>query len=341
MSRIIRFHQFGEADVLKIEDRPSPTPAAGEVLIGVEAIGVSWYDVLWRQNLGNTPAQLPAGLGHELAGTVLAVGEGVSDLAVGDRVASFPGHTANRYPAYAEQVVLPRRSLTRYAECLTPQQASVHYLPSMVGWFGFVELARLQPGETVLVTAASRCWGPYIVQMGKALGAHVIAATEHGEDSDFLKQLGADQIILTEEQDLVSRVAKLTDGRGVDVVMDALGGPQMCLLGDALAPRGRLVLFDLQGGNETPFPACAAFQKNIQFFVHCIGNFTGKEELGIPQDEAAVAKALQGINQLTADGLLRPLIDSVFAFDEVIAAHRYMETCPSRGRVLLQVEPAP
>ena len=109
----------------------------------------------------------------------------------------------------------------------------------------------------------------------------------------------------------------------------------MCLLGDAIAPRGRLILFDLQGGNETPFPACAAFQKNIQFFVHCIGNFTGKEELNIPQDEVAVAKALQGINQLTADGLLKPLIDKTFSFDEVVEAHRYMETCPSRGRVVL------
>lgn len=337
MSRIIRFHQFGEADVLKIEERSNPTPGAGEVLIDVEAVGVSWYDVLWRQNLGHTAAQLPAGLGHELAGTVLAVGAGVDDLGVGDRVASFPAHNVNRYPAYAEQVVLPRSSLTRYPDNLTPQQASVHYVPSLVGWLGFVELANLQPGETVLVTAASRCWGPYIVQMGKALGAHVIAATAHAEDSDFLKQLGADQIILTEEQDLVSRVVKLTDGRGVNVVMDALGGPQMCLLGDALAPRGRLILFDLQGGNETPFPACAAFQKNIQFFVHCIGNFTGKEELGIPQDKAAMAKALQGINQLTADGVLLPLVDKVFAFDDVVAAHRYMETCPSRGRVLLQV----
>lgn len=337
MSRIIRFHQFGEADVLKIEERSRPAPAAGEVLIDVEAVGVSWYDVLWRQNLANTPAQLPAGLGHELAGTVLAVGPGVTDLAIGDRVASFPGHSANRHPSYAEQAVLPRSSLTRYPDQLSPQQASVHYLPSMVGWFGFVELARLQPGETVLVTAASRCWGPYIVQMGKALGAIIIAATDSADDSDFLRKLGADHIILTEEQDLVSRVSKLTDGRGVNVVMDALGGPQMCLLGDAIAPRGRLILYGLQGGNETPFPACAAFQKNIQFFVHCIGNFTGKEELNIPQDEAAVAKALQGINQLTADGLLLPLIDKVFAFDQVVAAHRYMETCPSRGRVLLDL----
>lgn len=337
MSRIIRFHQFGEADVLKIEERQSPVPAAGEVLIGVEAIGVSWYDVLWRQNLAPTPAQLPASLGHEMAGVVLAVGEGVTDLAVGDKVASFPGHSLNRYPSYAEHVVLPRTSLTRYPATLTAQQASVHYLPALVGWFGFVDLAKLKPGESVLVTAASQCWGPYIVQLGKALGARVIAATEFAEDADYLRELGADSVILTEEQDLVSRVAKLTDGRGVDIVMDALGGPQMCLLGDVLAPRGRLILFGLQGGNETPFPACAAFQKNIQFFVHCLGNFTGKEELGIPQDTDAVAKALQGVNQLTSDGLLRTQIERVFAFDQVVAAHRLMETCPRRGRLVLQV----
>ncbi|MDH1263710.1 zinc-dependent alcohol dehydrogenase family protein [Pseudomonas sp. GD03944] len=337
MSRIVRFHQFGEADVLKIEERSRPAPAAGEVLIRVEAIGVSWYDVLWRQNLASTPAQLPAGLGHEMAGEVLAVGEGVDDLAVGDRVASFPGHNPNHYPSYADEVVLPRTSLTRYPELLSPQEASVHYLPSMVGWFGFVELAHMKPGETVLVTAASQCWGPYIVQMGKALGAKVIAATGQTEDGDYLRELGADHVILTEEQDLVSRVQKLTDNRGVDIVMDSLGGPQMCLLGDALAPRGRLILFGLQGGNETPFPACAAFQKNIQFFVHCIGNFTGKEELGIPQDKEAVAKALNGINQLTRDGVLRPLINRKFAFSDIVAAHRHMETCPSRGRVVVEV----
>ncbi len=337
MSRIIRFHQFGAADVLKIEERQSPTPAAGEVLIGVEALGISWYDVLWRQNLACTQAQLPASPGHELAGVVLAVGAGVDDLAVGDKVASFPGHSLNRYPGYAEEVVLPRTSLTRYPDNLTAQQASVHYLPSLVGWFGFVDLAKLKPGESVLVTAASQCWGPYIIQIGKALGAKVIAATEHADDADYLRELGADAVILTEEQDLVSRVAKLTDGRGVDIVMDALGGPQMCLLGDVLAPRGRLILFGLQGGNETPFPACAAFQKNIQFFVHCLGNFTGKEELGIPPDKQAVAKALEGINQLTRDGLLRSHIEQVFAFDQVVAAHQRMETCPRGGRLVLQV----
>jgi NADPH:quinone reductase-like Zn-dependent oxidoreductase len=336
MSRIVRFHEFGEASVLKLEERPTPAPAAGEVLIAVEAIGVSWADVLWRQNLAHTRAQLPAGLGNEVAGVVIALGDGVTDLAVGDKVASFPAQSTNRYPCYADHVLLPRSSLARYPANLSPLQAAGHYFPSMIGWFGFTELAHLRAGETVLVTAASRCWGPNIVQMAKALGARVIAATQFSEDVEFLKEQGADDIILTEEQDLVTRVQKLTSGRGVDVVMDSLGGAQMSLLGDALAPRGRLVLFDLQGGNETPFPACAAFQKNIQFFVHCIGNFTGKEELAIPQDVQAVSKAIQAINQLTGDGLLRPLIDRVYPLSDVVAAHNYIHTCPSRGRVILQ-----
>ncbi|WP_437882288.1 zinc-dependent alcohol dehydrogenase family protein [Pseudomonas sp. LRF_L74] len=337
MSRIVRFHQFGEADVLKIEEYTAPAPGAGEVLVRTKAIGVSWYDVLWRQNLASTAATLPAGLGHEFAGVVTAVGPGVDDLQVGDKVACFPAHSANRYPCCAEDVLVPRQSLTRYPDVLTPIEASVHYLPSLIAWFGFVELARLKPGESVLVTAASQCWGPYIVQMGKALGAKVIAATAEPDDADYLRELGADKVILTEEEDLVGRATKLTDGKGVDIIMDALGGPKMCLLGDALAPRGRLILFGLQGGNETPFPACAAFQKNIQFFVHCIGNFTGKEELGIPQDVEAVGKALQGIDQLTRDGLLRTQVDRTFEFADVIEAHRYMETCPRRGRVVLKV----
>ncbi|MCY1239431.1 hypothetical protein D9M72_522240 [compost metagenome] len=100
------------------------------------------------------------------------------------------------------------------------------------------------------------------------------------------------------------------------------------------------MLYGLQGGNQTPFPACAAFQKNIQFFVHCIGNFTGKPELGITQDQAALQRALRDINQLTADRVLLPLKTRVFPFAEFVEAHRYMDECPCRERVALQVEPA-
>jgi NADPH:quinone reductase-like Zn-dependent oxidoreductase len=152
--------------------------------------------------------------------------------------------------------------------------------------------------------------------------------------------MGADKVVVTEEQDLLMAINKYTDNRGVDIVLDGLGGPQMSMLGDVLAPRGSLILYGLQGGNQTPFPACAAFQKNIQFFVHCVGNFTGKPELGIKQDEEAVKRALRDINQMTADRVLVPQITKVFSFDQIVDAHRMMDGCPVGGRVVVEVEPA-
>lgn len=340
MSRTIRFHKFGPAEVLKCEEQEPVQPAPGEVLIRVEAIGISWYDVLWRQNLAPSQAHLPAGLGHEMAGIVLAVGEGVDDLAVGDKVASFPAESPNQYPVYGEVIVLPRTALTRYPDILTPIEASVHYTPLLIAYFAYVDLARFKPGQTALITDASHCAGPSFVQLGKALGIKVIAATKSADEREYLLSLGADKVIVTEEQDLLMQIRKYTDGRGVDMALDGLGGPQMSLVGDALAPRGSLVLYGLQGGNQTPFPACAAFQKNIQFFVHCLGNFTGKPELGIIQDQVALQRALRDINQMTADRVLVPQITRVYPFEQFVEAHRYMDECPCRGRVALQMPPA-
>ncbi|MDD0976777.1 zinc-dependent alcohol dehydrogenase family protein [Pseudomonas fontis] len=340
MSRMIRFHKFGPAEVLKCEEQPEPQPAAGEVQIRVQAIGISWYDVLWRQNLAPSHARLPSGLGHEMAGVVTAVGEGVEDLAVGDKVASFPATSANDHPVYGEVIVLPRTALTRYPDLLTPIQASVHYTPLLIAYFAYVDLARARAGQTALVTDASHCAGPAFVQLGKALGLKVIAATKDSDERENLLKLGADKVIVTEEQDLLMQINKYTDNRGVDMVLDGLGGPQMSLLGDVLAPRGSLVLYGLQGGNQTPFPACAAFQKNIQFFVHCIGNFTGKPELGITQDQVALHRALRDINQFTADRVLEPQIVKVFPFDRFVDAHRLMDECPCGGRIALEMPDA-
>ena len=337
MSRTIRFHKFGPAEVLKCEEHEVAAPAPGEVQVRVQAIGISWYDVLWRQNLAPSHARLPAGIGHEMAGIVTAVGAGVDDLAIGDKVASFPGQSANDSPTYRELILMPRSTLTRYPDVLSAVEASVHYTPLLIAYFAYVDLAQVKPGQTVLITDASHCAGPSFVQLGKALGLKVIAATKDASERECLLTLGADKVIVTEEQDLLMQINKITDSKGVDVVLDGLGGPQMSVLGDVLAPRGSLVLYGLQGGNQTGFPGCACFQKNIKFFVHCIGNFTGKPELGIAQDEEAMKRALREINQLTADRVLTPLEIKVFPFEDFVEAHRYMDGCPCRGRVALQV----
>lgn len=338
MSRAIQFQRFGSADVLEIIDRQSVSPAAGEALVAVKAFGINWPDMLWRRNMGPTAARLPAGMGTEMAGEVIAVGEGVTSVAPGDCVASIPTFDPNRYSAHAEEVLLPVDSLIHYPECLTPAEASVHYVPSLISWLGFREIANLQPEETVLITGACHIGGPYAVQVASALGAKVIAATPHGDAIDYLKSLGADAVIHTETQDLVKKIGKLTDGQGVNVVLDALGGRQLNLLGEVLATRGRLILYGMMGGNDTSFPAQAAFRKNIQFFVHCLSNFSGKPELGIPQNREALNRAIDDVERMTRSGDLKPQIDHRFSFKEIAEAHRYLETCTNHhGRIVVEM----
>lgn len=337
MSRMIRFHKFGDADVLQYEEVPTPVPGPGEVLVRVQAVGLGWKDVLWRQNLAAEQAKLPAGTGFELAGTVAALGDGVEDLEIDMAVAGFPASTPNRYPTWGDLVVMPRHALTRYPDVLSPVEASVHYSALLFGYLALIDLAHLKPGQHVLITEASRCLAPQTVQLAKALGAKVIVSTSSPEDREFLRSLGADKVIVTEEQDLVLEVERYTEGKGVEVILDQCAGPQMKLLGDIAAPRGKLILYGNNGGNDTAFPACAAFKKHLQFFRHCVLDFTGCPELGIEPNDEAVQRALTHINQMTADRLLTPVIDKVFDFDDFVAAHRYMETCPDRGRVALKL----
>ncbi|MHB0763906.1 zinc-dependent alcohol dehydrogenase family protein [Stutzerimonas sp. NM35] len=338
MSRIIRFHQFGPAEVLRYEQQETPRPGPGEVLVKVAAIGVSWNDVLWRQDLAPRHARLPAGLGSEVAGVVEAVGEGVEGFAIGERVASFPAHDLNDYPLYGEHVRIPQTALVHYSAMLSPIEACVHYTPLLISYFALVELAQLEPGQYVLVTEARHCTGPAAVQLARALGARVIATCAYSEDREFLLNLGAETVIATEEEDLVGRLDRITDGKGVEIVLDSCGGSQMKLLGDVIAPRGKLILYGIIGGNETAFPACAAFKKNFKFFLHCLCDFTGQPEMGIEQNREAVERALSHINQLTADRLVGPQIDKVFPFEEAVAAHQYLESGAARGRIALRIE---
>ncbi|MGP0170854.1 zinc-dependent alcohol dehydrogenase family protein [Pseudomonas sp. NCHU5208] len=337
MSRMIRFHKFGDADVLQYEEVPTPVPGPGEVLVRVQAVGLGWKDVMWRQNLAAEQARLPAGTGFELAGTVAALGEGVDAFELGTPVAGFPASTPNRYPTWGDLVLMPSHALTRYPEVLSPVEASVHYTGLLFGYLALMDLAQLKPGQHVLITEASHCLAPQTVQLAKVLGAKVIVSTGSADDREFLRGLGADKVIVTEEQDLVLEVERYTEGKGVEVILDQCAGPQMKLLGDIAAARGKLILYGNNGGNDTAFPACAAFKKHLQFFRHCVLDFTGCPELGIEPDSEAVTRALTHINQMTADRLLTPVIDKVFAFEDFVAAHRYMETCPNRGRVALQL----
>ena len=326
MSRTIRFHKFGPAEVLKCEEHEVAAPAPGEVQVRVQAIGISWYDVLWRQNLAPSQARLPAGIGHEMAGIVTAVGAGVDDLAIGDKVASFPGQSANDYPTYGELILMPRSTLTRYPDVLSAVEASVHYTPLLIAYFAYVDLAQIKPGQAVLITDASHCAGPSFVQLGKALGLKVIAATKDAAERECLLSLGADHVIVTEEQDLLMQVNKITDNKGVDVIVDSVGGPTLQGSINALAYRGRVSMVGAAGREPMVVDVGSMMGGNRSLS----GVFLGAE---IGTDR--VHNNIQQLIEDAAKGELEVVIDKVFSLSDAAAAHAYIESRAAVGRVVL------
>lgn len=337
MGRMVRFHRFGGADVLEVEEVATPGPGAGEVRIAVQAIGLNRADALWRQNLYIEDATLPAGLGNEAAGLIEAVGAGVHGLSVGDRVAVLPGANQGLYPTYGERILFPASHVVRHPGNLSAEQAAAAYMACLTGYFPLFEMARLQRGQTVLVTGASSSTGIAALQMARAAGLLAIATTRTAAKRQALLDAGAAHVVVTQGEDVVERVLALTGGRGADLVYDGVGGPQLERLGGAVAQRGWYVLYGLSGGAEFSYPVLAQFRKSWRFHVYTVLEFTGSATMGLPRDEAALDRALAFVNEGLASGALQMRIDRRFALDEVVQAHEYLERAGHIGKVVLTV----
>lgn len=337
MGKMVRFHEFGGAEVLKVEQVAVPAPDAGEVRIAVQAIGLNRADALWRENLYVEDATLPTGLGNEAAGIIEAVGAGVEGLRVGDRVAVLPGAHQGRYPTYGDSILFPATHVVRHPGNLSAEQAAGAYMAYLTGYFPMFEMARLQRGQTMLVTGASSGTGIAALQMARAAGIVAIAVTRTAAKRQALIDAGAAHVVVTEDEDVIDRVSKLTGGRGVDLVYDGVGGPQFERLGDVVARRGWYVLYGLSGGAALGYPAIAQFRKSWRFHVYKVLEHTGAVTMGLPRDEGALARALGFIDAGLADGTLQVRIDRAFALDDVVQAHRYLERAGHIGKVVLTV----
>ncbi len=332
MGKMVRFHEFGGADVLKVEQVATPAPGAGEVRIAVQAIGLNWADTLWRQNLYIEDATLPAGLDNEAAGVIEAVGAGVEGLRVGDRVAVLPGASQGLYPTYGESILFPAAHVVHHPDNLSAAQAASAYL---TGHFPMFEMARLQRGQALLVTGASSGTGIAALQMARAAG--IVATTRTAAKRQALLDAGATHVVVTDDEDVVDRILKLTGGRGVDLVYDGVGGPQLERLGELVAHRGWYVLYGLSGGAELRSPAIAQFRRSWHFHVYKVLEFTGAATMGLPRDEGALGRALSFVNEGLASGALQVRIDRTFALDDVVQAHQYLERAGHIGKVVLTV----
>ncbi|WP_020075087.1 NAD(P)H-quinone oxidoreductase [Cryocola sp. 340MFSha3.1] len=316
----------GEADALTIAERTDPVPAAGEVRIRVTAAGLNGADLSQRRGYYPSPPGAPDWPGLEVSGVVDAVGDGVDAWQVGDRVcALLPGG------GYAELVTVDAGLVLPVPDTVDLVEAAG--LPEVAAtvWSNVFALGKLAAGEALLVHGGSSGIGTMAIQLGRALGADVIATAGSEEKAAFCREVGAHAAVDYRTQDFVEAARAFTDGRGVDVVLDIVGGAYIARDLDALATGGRILSIAVR--DRTP----AAVDMGLLMRKRASIHGTTLRARPLAERVAIIAAVRANVWPLLADGRVRPVIDSVFPLEDASAAHRRMESSAHRGKILLRV----
>ena len=319
--RAIRVLEFGEADRLTLEETAIPEPKAGEARVKVAATGVNFVEVYQRR--GWYTVSLPFIPGAEFAGVVDAVGEGVSGVKPGDRVA-----TASGSQGYAEYAIARASQLVPVPEALPLELASAVLLQGITAHYLAYSTYPIQPGDQVLIHAAAGGVGQLLVQIAKHCGARVIGTASTEEKARLAREAGADEVILYSQQDFEAETRRLTDGRGVHVVYDGVGEATFAKGLNCLRPRGFMVLYGQASGPVEPFNPQILAQRGSLYLTRPSFNayIQSREEL--------LWRAESLFEGLVSGGL-KVRIDRTFPLQEAQAAHRYLEDRQTKGKVLL------
>jgi NADPH:quinone reductase len=319
--KAIRVHAQGAPEVLRLEEVPDPEAGPGEVVVRMEAIGVNFIEIYQRQ--GQYSMQLPFTPGSEGAGTVVAVGDGVTQLHVGDRVASetLRATYAELAKTRAERLVrLPEAVESRVGAAIMLQGITAHYLATST--------YPLQRGDRCLVHAIAGGVGLLLCQIAKRRGAWVVGTTSTPEKAQRARDAGADEVILYTQQDFVGEVKRLTGGKGVNVVYDSVGKTTFDGSLDCLVPRGMMVLFGQSSGPVPPFDPQILNRKGSLFLTRpTIAHYVSS-----PDELSARASELI---TWVEEGALDVHIDRTFPLRDAAQAHKALESRGTVGKLLL------
>jgi len=323
--RAVLCKQYGPPETLVIEDLPSPRPGAGEVVVSMKAASVNFPDVLIIQNKYQFKPPLPFSPGSEMAGVVKEVGEGVRNVKPGDRVIAF-----TTYGAFAEEVKVEAGRLVPIPEGMDFATASAFLLTYGTSDHALRDRGALRRGETLAVLGAAGGVGLAAIEIGKALGAHVIACASSADKLEVCREHGADALVNYTTEDLRERIRELTGGRGVDVVYDAVGGPYTEPALRATAWRGRLLVVGFAAGEIPKIPL------NLPLLKGCaiVGVFWGEFARREPR---AFAESIAQLGAWYREGRLRPHVSQTLPLDKAAEALRLMAERRVKGKVVLTV----
>ena len=323
--RAVVCRQFGPPESLTIEDLPSPRAGAGQVVVSVRAASLNFPDVLVIQNKYQIKPPLPFSPGSELAGVVKEVGAGVTSVAPGDRVMAALG-----VGAFAEEVAIDAAKLHRIPDPMSFEEASALLFTYGTCEHALVDRGSLQPGETLLVLGASGGIGTAAIDVGVALGARVIACASSEEKLAICREHGAAETIDYAHEDLRDRIKMLTDGQGVDVVCDAVGGPYSEPALRSTAWRGRFLVVGFAAGEIPKIPLNLVLLKGCAIVGVFWGDFMRREP-------ALFIESVRNVCQWYVEGKVKPHISEVLPLDRAAEALQKMTSRQVTGKIVLRV----
>ncbi|WP_405071911.1 zinc-dependent alcohol dehydrogenase family protein [Kribbella sp. NBC_01510] len=330
MARVVRFDRLGGPEVLRIEEVGVGDPGPGEVRLRVDAIGVNRAEANFRNGTYVYQPALPgSGLGYEAAGVVEAVGAGVHDFVPGDAVSALPTFLMTEFATYAETAILPARALVRHPGNVDAVHAAATWMAYSTGYGMLLEFGGLVPAMPVLITGASSSVGIAAIQIANSIGAVPIVTTRTDAKRQRLLDAGAAHVVVTETQDVVKEVLSVTNGDGVALAIDAIGGAGLNTLIQTVAPGGSLVVYGWLDPAPMPLPVHPDFRaRNVRTYA-----FT---EVTM-DDDARLERAKRFVTAGLRSGALAPVVDRAFDLTEVVEAHRYLEANTQLGKVVLAV----
>lgn len=323
--RAIVCEEYGPADSLKIMERELPELKSGEVRIDVRAAGINFPDALVIAGKYQVKPPLPFVPGGECAGVISAVGEGVKGFKVGDRVIAMPG-----IAAFAEQVHVDQKLLVPMPEKLSFEQAAGFCITYATSYYALKQRAALRKGESLVVLGAAGGVGVTAIQLGKAMGARVIACASTAEKLEFCREVGADELINYTEEDLKERIKALTGGKGADVIYDPVGGDFTEAAYRSIAWSGRYLVIGFASGDIPKLPMNLPLLKAGDI----MGIFWGSWAQRAPD---ANLRNFAELLQMVEEGKLNPLATEVYPFEEFAQAFAAITGRRARGKVILSL----
>jgi NADPH2:quinone reductase len=330
MSRIVRFYEPGDVNVLKIEDFQEKEPSDNEIRLKVSALGLNRAEIMFREGKYlEHPKTYPSRLGYEAAGVVDAVGKKVTKFKVGDKVSTIPAFSMYDYGVYGETAIVPESAVAYYPEQLSAEEAASIWMQYLTAYGALIHYSKMSAGDIVLIPAASSSVGLAAIELANMCGATAIATTRKSDKKKDLIESGASDVIVTEEEDLVIRVMDITKGKGANIIFDPVAGSFVHQLAKAAAGGGTIYLYGALASEPTPYPLFESLRKGLK-----IQGYTLMEITSDPKKQDAAVKF---VFDALSSKKLKPKIDSVFKLDQIKEAHTYMESNKQNGKIVVTV----